>query len=285
MAFSFSYSVCKAETVINQTPNAAAAGHSWLMTDLLPEVPGLEINGVIWRYTTVKDPEADLVVTIRNEYAEETGYIYEHSDDWSGYPGNTITGADFFAPSLGETWGQGEIVTTGEGDVVDATVRYNYKYDTCSNPLDDPSCAGFEQALLDYLTENGLLDAPDFNDPYYDEWVRLGGGLDDDTEVGDDDSFEEAEEEAEEEENLEQQLGAENSIAELQGNIKQSDVILQIGTVPEFEVYYQTQLVGGVYEDVLILEDSVLPDNRGAFRNLATDANHRSMVRSQYENN
>lgn len=255
------------------------------MTDILPEVSGLEVNGVIWRYTTVKDPESDLVVTIRNEHAEDVGYIYEHSDDWSGYPGNTITGADYFAPSLGELWGNGEIVTDGEGSVVDATVRYNYKYDTCSNPLDDPSCSGFEQALLDYLRDNGLLDAPDFNDPYYDEWVRRGGGLDEQAEVDDGNDTVEQEEEAEEEENLEQQLGAENTIAELQGNIKQSDVILRIGTVPEFEVYYQSQLVGGVYEDVLILEDSVLPDNRGAFRNLATDANHRSMVRSQYENN
>ena len=38
-----------------------------------------------------------------------------------------------------------------------------------------------------------------------------------------------------------------------------------------------------VYEDNLQLEDTTLPDNSRAMRQLASDAKHYSMVRSQYD--
>lgn len=251
------------------------------MPDLLPPQSGLVIDGVLFRYTTIKDPNADLLVTIRNKDNDAVGYIYTHTDDWSGLPGNTIVGYDPLGGILGTRFGDGEIVTEGEGEVTDATVRYRYRYDTCAVPLDDPRCPGFEQALYDYLLENGLLSNPDFNDPYYNEWVQRQ--LEQEVNVEEEQVV--MEEDVGEESELEQQLDAKTSIAELAGTINQAEVILQMGSVPAFEQYYATSIPGGTYQDVLVLVDSQLPDNGSVLRSLANDANHRAMVRSQYENN
>jgi len=250
------------------------------MSNVLPATNGLVVNGVSYQYTTVKDPESDLLVTIRNEDNEDVGYIYSRTDDWSGLPSSTISRFDSIPNISGTRWGRGEIVTEGDGEVVDATVQYTYRYDTCYNPLADPSCPGFEDALYKYLLENGLLgNEPNINDPYYDEWVQLQ--LEQEAEVEDEEI--ENEDEDEEKESLEQQLDGGVTMVELGGN--QEAMLAQLNAVPQFDSYYGATISGGVYDDALKLEDAELPDNRRALRNLANDATHRTMVRSQYEKN
>ena len=268
------------EVITGQTGNAAIGGLDWIMSNVLPDATGLQVDGVYFRYTTVKETEADLLVTIRNKDNEEVGYIYSRTDDWSGVPGNTIVGYDPLAPTLGSRWGDGEIITEGDGEVVNATVRYNYRYDTCAEPLNDPRCPGFENALYKYLLDNGLLNKePDVNDPFYDQWVQMQ--LDREAEVEEEEIVEENTEE--EEESLEEQLGSDIVLSDLGGN--QEQLLVQLNNVPQFDSYYGVTISGGVYNDALTLVDTELPDNRRALRSLANDATHRSMVRSQYENN
>jgi len=266
------------EVVTATSGNAAGAGLNWIMSNIIPDATGLQVDGVYYRYTTIKEEAADLVVTIRNKDNDEVGYIYSRTDDWSGVPGNTIVRYDPLAPTLGSRWGDGEIVVEGDGQVVDPSVRYHYRYDTCADPISDPTCPGFEQALYKYLMDNGLLNGGNVNDPYYDQWVQMQ--LDREVDTSEDEK-ETTEEESDED--LEQQLGGDIVLSDLGGN--QEQTLIQMNDVPQFDSYYGVTINGGFYNDVLILEDTELPDNRRALRSLANDSLHRTMVRSQYENN
>ena len=124
---SYSYS----EEVYGSTNNAAATGLNWVMTHILPEYAGLEVNGLVYQYTAVKDPESDMIVYVQNEYADGNGYIFRNADDWSGIPGNTINKSFVFPNLAAELWGPGSIEIEGDGSVEDPSVVYTYKYDTC----------------------------------------------------------------------------------------------------------------------------------------------------------
>lgn len=240
----------------------------------------LQIHGLAYRYTMKKDPNTDGVVWIRNEDAIDGGYVFEEKDDWSGSPGGTVR-KYFRFPYIDSTrWGKGSIDVEGDGEVTNALLTYNYRMDVddelmkCTlTPLADPACPGFEAALQNLL--NQVEVSPD--DPYYDEWVQAQ--LDREAEVEEEEQVNKEEENEEEE--LEVQLGQENTIEELASN--QGDVMAALAQVPKIEPYYTVIIPGGVYEDVLVLEDKNLPDNRRALRNLASDETHRSMVRSQYD--
>jgi len=52
----------------------------------------------------------------------------------------------------------------------------------------------------------------------------------------------------------------------------------------KIENYYTVTIQGGEYVDAVILEDTIIQDNRRAMKSLASDAKHNTMVRSQYEN-
>lgn len=265
------------EVVTGTSSNAAVPDLNWIMSNVLPDATGLEVTGIYYRYTVEKDEAADLLVTIRNEANDAVGYIYSRTDDWSGQPGNTIVRYDPLPATPGTAWGDGEIVTEGEGTVIDPTVRYNYRYDTCYEPITDPNCPGFEAALYKYLLDNDLLNnEPSVDDPYYDEWVQMQ--LDSEADIQED-TIEE--EEAEEEESLEERLGGDVILSDLGGD--QAAQLVELNNVPQFDVYYESTINGGVYEDALTFENTELPDNTRALRNLANDATHRTMVRSQYE--
>jgi len=75
------------------------------MSNILPDQAGLEINGLVYQYTAVKDPETDMIVYVQNEYADGNGYIFRNADDWSGLPGNTINKAFVFPNLSADFWG------------------------------------------------------------------------------------------------------------------------------------------------------------------------------------
>ena len=64
---------------------------------------------------------------------------------------------------------------------------------------------------------------------------------------------------------------------------EQASILAELAQVPKLNQYYATSLPGGVYKETVKLPTTDYPDNRRALRNLASDANHRTMVRSQYE--
>ena len=291
MAASSSY--CYSDITYGVTNNAANNGLSWSMGTVLPDsTPNyieLEVNGLAYRYTITKDPTTDSKVHIRNEHAVNDGYIFEHTDNWSGFPGGTIQKYFRFPYTYADQWGDGEIAVEGDGTISNATVTYNYKMEVneqlmkCANtPLADPTCRGYAEALADYLQNMDV--EPDINDPFYDEWVQAALAAESDDKRQEEVEEElTLEEETEEEERLEVTLGGENSIEEMVDTSQQQTILAALAQVPKIEPYYSVTIPGGQYADTLVLKDNIIKDNRRALRNLSSDKNHRKMVRSQYD--
>ena len=277
-----SYSSCYSEEniTLGTTNNAAQDGLTWNMDDVLPPQAGLTIGGVIYKYTTEKDTDSDMTVSIQNENALEGGYIFKETDDWSGLPGNTINKLIPIPQIPREYFGQGEIAIEGEGKVVDPTVRYAYRFDECYVVLLNPDCPGYEQALYDYLLENGYLDGKNMNpdDPYYDEWVQAQLNQ----EVDREDGTELANEDDEAGEEIEE-LNGEASIDKMVDGAKQQQIMVELANSPLFVPYEAVNIDGGVYKETIVLKDNSISDNRRALRNLAQSETHNNMVRSQYE--
>ena len=258
------------------------------MTNILPDFSQpfmtVEINGLTYQYTMVKDKDDDAVVTMSNDDLANPGQkIFENEDDWSQLHGGTIRKFFRFGYTNANRWGEGSLEIEGEGSIEDPYVIYNYKMvidetlEKCYlTPLADPICPGYENALADYIAN---LEAPEVDDPFYDEWVQAN--LADEAEKPKEEEIEEVEEEKEEE-SLEEQLGGE-SLEAMVDTSEQASILAELAQVPKLNQYYATSLQGGVYEETLTLPTTNYPDNRRALRNLASDANHRTMVRSQYE--
>ena len=99
----------------------------------------------------------------------------------------------------------------------------------------------------------------------------------------DEEELEQADNSNEIEDDLEEQLGGNNNIDKLVDSAAQQSILANLSLNPKIVPYYKVTIPGGIYEDTLVLPSTSYPDNRRAMRNLASDANHRSMVRSQYE--
>ena len=286
-----SYSYCYSDTTYGVTNNAARDALAWAMGSVLPDSSPayitVEVNGLHYQYTMVKDPAADATVTIANEDTANPGSnIFEHTDDWNQKHGGTIRKFFRFGYTDSSRWGEGSIKVEGEGTIVDPFVIYNYKQvvdedmQKCMSQLADPSCPGYEAALAEYLAN--LNEAPMPEDPFYDEWVQAS--LTEESEKPKEEEVE-IEEEEEKEESLEQQLGGENTLEALVDTSTQGAILIELAQTPKLNPYYAVDIKGGVYEETLTLPTTDYPDNRRALRNLASDANHRTMVRSQYERN
>ena len=262
------------EEVYGTTNNAAQFGLNWVMTNILPEYAGLEVNGLVYQYTAVKDPETDMIVWVQNEYADGSGYIFRNADDWSGLPGNTIS-RSFAFPNLPATlWGPGSIEVDGEGSVKDPSVIYSYKYDTCFDPQSDPSCPGYEEPV----------EVPEIEiyDPLQDQLIQ--------EELERKNQLQQEEDEKERQRRREQ-WAVSNALEELLGEGEIPDLIdpaaeamalaLTSRTLPN---NYYNPLFGGEYLEKVILEGGDIQDNAKARRsNLAQQLLHQQMVDSQYE--
>ena len=255
------------------------------MTGVLPDhsAPNvsLQINGVTYYYVMTKDEGEDVTVYVRNEDAVNGGYIFEEVDDWSGLPGNSIQKYFRFPGSNATLWGDGEITVDGTGTVSDASVIYMYRMDIgeeeiiCTNPLANPQCPGYIEALYKYLASLENLSA---DDPYYDEWVQLQ--LKKETQIEDKQAENKTEDD---EEDIEKRLQVDPEVGGLIKLDTQNNFFTlynQSKIEPYFVVEYKDILE---LKDNLILEDTILPENNEALRQLASDAKHDLMIRSQYE--
>jgi len=284
-----SYSYCYSDTTYATTNNAAQNGLRWALTNILPDFSQpfmtVEINGINYEYTMVKEKDADATVTLSHDDLANPGEkIFEHTDDWSDQYGGTIRKFFRFGYTNANRWGEGKLDIEGEGSIEDPYVIYNYKMvidETMQKcfltPLADPMCPGYDDALSDYIAN---LEAPEIDDPFYDEWVQAN--LAEEAEKPKEEEVIEEVEEEEREESLEEQLGGE-SLEAMVDTSEQASILAELAQVPKLNQYYATSLQGGVYEETLVLPSTNYPDNRRALRNLASDANHRTMVRSQYE--
>lgn len=280
-ALSYSYSFSNPALQYGVTDNAAENGLEWKLEDLIPTPGGLIINGVLYRYTVEKNPQDSMKVHVQNEDAINGGYLFRETDDWSNLPGSTINKYVNLPNIGGEYFGKGSIEIEGIGTVKDPNVRYSYILDPCYVPLTDPSCPGYEQSLYNWLLENGLLSSDvDINDPFFDEIVQAL--LDKEAELEEEEA--DVEEKNEEEDDEIERLNAGASIEAMGDPAAQAAAMQALTTIPNFENYYAVSIQGGAYEDTVTLQDTELPDNRSALRNLAFDTKHREMIRSQYDN-
>jgi len=262
------------EEIYGTTNNAAQFGLNWVMTNILPEYAGLEVNGLVYQYRAVKDPETDMIVWVQNEYADGEGYIFRNADDWSGLPGNTISKA-FAVPNLPATlWGPGSIEVDGEGSVEDASVIYSYRYDTCFDPQSDPSCPGYEETIE-------VPDIPIY-DPLQDQLVQ------EDMERK---ARIQKEEEEQERQRRQREWALNNALEELLSDGDNPGLVDPVAeamalalTSRTFSNGYYTTLDGKEYLETIVLNGGDIKDNAKARRsNLAQQLLHQQMVDSQYE--
>ena len=257
------------------TGNAASGALGWSMDSILPSIGGVDINGLLYRYTTVKDPEADMKVHVGNHNASGDGYTFRETDDWSGVPGNTIVKSFPLSNIPASKWGTGFVEVEGEGTVKDAVVIYNYRLDKCYDPQSDPTCAGYvkpmpelpEVVVYDALEDDAVVEVLEAEEFKYDEDGELI--LD--------------EEEEEEETRIEMGLTASANALTLFKAQNQSDIILALNKQTNINMYYNAKINGGTLNDAAGLKDGTIPDNKKALRNnLAQQVLHEKMVDMQY---
>ena len=257
------------------TGNAASTTLSWGMASVLPDVTGIDINGLIYRYTTVKNTEDDMLVHVGNHNANGDGYTFRETDDWSGVPSNTIVKSFTLGNIPSANWGTGFIEVEGDGSVDDAVVIYNYRIDKCFDPQSDPTCAGYIRPVPDLpeidiytaLEDDAVTGALESDEFEYDEDGNLI--LDD--------------EEEEKETRIEMGLTASANALTLFKAQGQDDIIMAINQQTNLVMYYNASINGGVYADAAGLADSEIPDNKKALRNnLAQQILHEQMIDMQY---
>ena len=269
-------SYCYSEEVFDVTQNAAAAGLNWTMQNVLPEQAGLTVSNVIYRYTTVKQTEDDMIVYVQNQNAQDTGFVFRETDDWSGIPGNTINKVVPVGNIPGELWGDGSIEVEGFGEVTNPAVFYSFQFDPCFDPQSNPSCPGYKDPF------DMMLEAIDVYDPLDDQYVqdelnRKASLKDEDEELR---QQRRAMAEGKKENRLEAVLSIVNTALLTAEAQAQAAELIAMNFIPQS--YYQA-IPDNKYEEKVVLDGGNIPDNRNGRRvGLAQQLLHDQMVDSQY---
>ena len=249
------------------------------MRNILPQQAGLQVNGVFYRYSVFKETEDDFIVSVQNENARGSGYIFREVDDWSGLPSNTIS-KNIAVPNIDISyWGAGSIVTEGNGTVEDAEVLYSYKYDPCFDPQSDPNCPGYEDPFVMQLNEVKIVDPldEDYIQAELDRKAQLKQQEEDERQRQ---RRKFAESVEEEEERLEDLLGIEDQNDFSKEQIRLHNELMDVRGIPNS---YLLSLSGGDYPESIALKDSELPRNkRGLNVTLAQEVKHQQLVNLQY---
>ena len=268
---SYSYS----EVIQGTTSNAVGPGLTWQMPNVLPPQTGLTVNGITYRYSTIKNPEDPMSVTIQNENAIEGGYLFKKTDDWSGVPGNTITNSYPLENIPYEYWGSGEIYSTGNGSIENPSVVYNYRYDTCYDPMSDPRCPGYRQSIDNFINDYSLVN------PLDDENIKRA--LDNNSLPDDYNDLKENNTVKKDGDKKKKRLNiAKNSLLTAEA-MRQAALLEAMNNLPNFDLYY-LGMPGGVYNDVQSYQSAQIPDSRQGLRiGYAQEELHRKMVEMQYK--
>ena len=236
---------------------------------------GLDISGVIYNYTAVKEKEDDFTVTVGNEDLDG-GYIWKDTEDWSNKYGIKIRKFIPIPYTPIELFGKGSIATTGTGSVEDASVIYMYRWDLCRNAQNDENCPNYIQPLpiipkfkiYDALEDEFVKDATEETD---------GVGIDKDEEVR------ETEEDDEEKERLEIAMAASENALTIANTASQASLLKTINQATNINSYYVAQISGGVYRDTTSLPGGKIVDNNKMFRSLGQDKLMDQMIGAQYK--
>ena len=270
-----SYSSCDPYSY-GTTGNAASTALSWGMSSVLPDIPGLDVNGLLYKYTTIKNPEDGMKVHVSNLNETGDGYTFRETDDWSGVPGNTIVKSLPLANIPTAQWGDGSITVEGQGSVTDPVVIYSFRIDECYDEQSNPACPGYVKPIP-------VIPVVELYDVLEDEAAM--GAIDEETdfEYDEDGNLILSEEEEEEDTRLEMGLTASANALTLFKTQGQSDIIMAINLQTNINMYYNATINGGVYAETVGLADAEIPDNKKALRNnLAQQLLHEEMIDMQY---
>ena len=277
-----------------QTGNAAANGLNWSMGNILPTPPGLDINAVIYNYTINKQVNDSVTVHVQNEKANGTGYIFRETDEWQpgSLGGTQINKAVPVVPTNRELWGDGSIVTEGDGYVTEPRVVYSYKVDPCYDPQYDPNCPGYTVPVPDvpevsYEIYDATQDMFDTNAVCVEgdtsSQCQASREAGEDSETDEEKAEREEEEEKDSKERLEKALSAADNSAMFSQALAQSRVLDQMNLTTDMNAYYAATIPGGTYAESVTLVDKQLPDNKQGLRNnMAQQKLHQEMVDAQY---
>jgi len=278
-------SYCYSESIqpyFGTTPNAAAGGNTWIMNNVLPTPPGLDINGVIYNYTIQKDVNDSAKVHVQNENVNGTGYIFRETDEWqAGSLGGTeIRKVVPVIPNLArELWGNGSIEVEGNATVEDPNVVYMYKVDPCYDPQFDPNCPGYKVQIPE-------IEIVDIDSIYSSnsETIEIAT-TETDYDIYEEDELLESDEEDEEREKmrLEAALAAVDNSEMFAYAFAQAQILISMNMAIQMNSYYAANIQGGVYNDSLTLVDKKIEDNKQGLRNgFAQQLLHEQMIQEQY---
>ena len=261
------------------TPNVAINGLEWTMTPTYlgaNGINGMDVSGVTYKYTPIKNKEDDYVVTLENDKIGG-GYVFQDKQDWSQREGGIEVRRTIALPYTPlALFGDGRLKEEGTGSIEGADVRYIYRFDPCFDPQSDPSCPGYKKPK-----PPPLPDIPDY-DALQDESVAIAQA-ETDRKLLDDEQAEKEEEEEEEEESLEFMLAdVENAIA-MANEISQSVILQQLNQVTNLTNYYVSVIPDNYYPDAVALQGGTIVDNRRALRSLSQDARMNEMIEEQYK--
>ena len=234
----------------------------WDMSTYLPNIDSTDINGVLYRYTTIKDTDSDMLVHIQNKDTQGSGYIFRETDDWSGLPSATINKLVLVDNIPASRFGEGSIEVEGDGQVTNHTVMYNYRIDNGVAEVTPQEIPDIPEIELYNALEDSAVSSSEAPVAYSDE--EEGDGT------------------AEEEERQERALRASKDSVGIGSSLAQQAMMaaLTINTLGRYEAL---QIDGGIYKENVSLTDAKLPENRQGLRNgLAQQILHTKMVDAQY---
>ena len=261
------------------TPNVAISGLEWTMIPTYlgaNGINGMDVSGVTYKYTPIKNKEDNYVVTLENDKVGG-GYVFQDVQDWSQREGGIEVRRTIALPYTPlAIFGDGRLKQEGTGSIEGADVRYIYRFDPCFDPQSDPNCPGYKKPKPPPLPE-----IPDY-DALQDESVAIAQA-ETDKKLLDNEQADKEEEEEEDEESLEFMLAdVENAIA-MANEIAQSVILQQLNNVTNLTNYYVSTIPDNYYPDAVALQGGTIVDNRRALRSLSQDARMNEMIEEQYK--
>ncbi len=261
------------------TPNVAISGLEWTMTPTYlgsDGIGGMDVSGVTYKYTPIKNKEDDYVVTLENDKVGG-GYVFQDKQDWSQREGGIEVRRTIALPYTPiAVFGDGRLKQEGTGSIEGADVRYIYRFDPCFDPQSDPSCPGYKKP-----PPPPLPDIPNY-DALQDESVAIAQA-ETDRKLLDDEQAKKEEDEEEDEESLEFMLADVENALTIANEIAQSVILQQLNNVTNLTNYYVSTIPDNYYPDAVALQGGTIVDNRRALRSLSQDARMNEMIEEQYK--
>ena len=260
------------------TPNVAISGLEWTMTPTYlgaDGIGGMDVSGVTYRYTPIKNKEDDYVVTLENDKVGG-GYVFQDVQNWSQREGGIEVRRTIALPYTPlALFGNGRLKEEGTGSIENADVRYIYRFDSCFDPQSDPNCPGYKKP-----EPPPLPDIPDY-DALQDESVAIAQAETDRKLLEDEQA--EKDDEEKDEESLESKLADTTNALTIVNEISQSNILKELNNVTNLTNYYVSTIPDNYYPDAVALQGGTIVDNRRALRSLSQDARMNEMIEEQYK--